>query len=210
MNLQDIKLEYIREELNKEDLKSTPYEQFKAWMQEIIESEITYPNAAFISTVSADGIPNSRTILVKDHSEDGLVLFSDYTSQKALELAENNNASLLFFWKEFDRQIRIQGKISKIDPLESEKYWDSRPKESQISAMASNQSSEISKQELQDRVNHLNEEFKDKPVPKPPTWGGYRISFDVVEFWQGRPNRLHDRFRYTQNSGEWKIDRLAP
>lgn len=210
MNLQDIKLEYIREELNKEDLKETPYLQFKQWMQEAIDSEITYPIAASLATVSNDGIPSSRTILIKDHSEEGLVLFSDYTSQKAIEVAENNHAALLFFWKEFDRQIRVQGKVSKIDPIESEKYWDSRPKQSQISALASNQSTEISKAELEQRVKLLSEEFKEKPIPRPQTWGGYRISFDVVEFWQGRPNRLHDRFRYIKNNNEWKISRLAP
>jgi len=210
MKLKDIKLEYVREELNTEDLKANPYDQLHDWMNDVIQAEITYPNAATLSTVSADHIPSSRTVLIKDYHELGITFFSDYTSAKAMDINSNKNVSLLFFWKELDRQIRINGQVSKIDPMKSENYWNSRPKESQISAMASNQSSIISKEELYEHVNQLNSEFKNKTIPCPPNWGGYLVSIDSAEFWQGRPNRLHDRFKYTKHKSSWQIQRLAP
>ena len=210
MKLKDIKLEYIREELKTSDLSLTPHEQFHIWMDEAIKAEVSYPNAASLSTVSKDYIPSSRTILIKDYNENGVTFFSDYTSHKAMEINENPNASLLLFWKEFDRQIRITGTINKCDPLISESYWNSRPKESQISALASNQSSEISKEELERRVSEMTIEFKDQYIERPITWGGYQLSFDKVEFWQGRPNRLHDRFLYESKNDSWEIKRLSP
>jgi pyridoxamine 5'-phosphate oxidase len=210
MDLKDIKLEYIREELNIEQLAHSPGEQLEKWMQDAIDAEISYPNAITLSTIDKDGFPNARIVLAKDIQKDGLVFFTDYTSSKALELIKSRKVSVLFFWKELDRQIRIQGEATKIDPEESEEYFLSRPYESQISALASNQSSVISKEELVTRVEKLKEQYSKGNVPYPANWGGYKVSIEKAEFWQGRPNRLHDRFAYIPSIDGHNIERLSP
>jgi pyridoxamine 5'-phosphate oxidase len=210
MDLKDIKLEYIREGLNQKDLEARPIEQIKKWMNQAIKSEITYANAASLSTITKDGYPSSRIILIKEILDEGLIFYTDYTGKKALEIIESRKVSLLLFWKELDRQVRIQGTATKIDPEKSEQYFLSRPYESQISALASNQSSVISKEELESRVLALKEQYPEGEVPYPNNWGGYIVSVDACEFWQGRPNRLHDRFEFTQEKKQWKISRLSP
>lgn len=210
MNLKDIKLEYIREELHEKDLEATPLDQLKKWMNQAIKSEITYANAASLSTLTKDNYPSSRIVLIKEIAEEGPVFYTDYTGKKALEIIENRKVSLLFFWKELDRQIRLQGMATKIDPEKSEEYFLSRPYESQISAMASNQSSVITKEELERRVVELKDQYPQGSVPYPNNWGGYCVSIDSCEFWQGRPNRLHDRFLFKKEQKNWNISRLSP
>ena len=208
-DLKSIQLEYHQKALEQKDLKPTPWDQLSIWFEDLEKEEITYPNAAFLSTSSKDGQPSSRTILIKEFNQEGLIFFTDYESRKGQEIDENPFVSLLFFWKELDRQVRIQGRIRKISREDSEKYFSSRPLGSKISAYSSHQSKKVSKQELEKSVeeNHKN---LGKNVPCPVRWGGYLISFDKAEFWQGRPNRLHDRFLFEKQGETWKISRLAP
>ncbi len=210
MDLKNVRQEYHQKELNLEDLKIDPVEQIQDWFEYAKKKEIPYLNAATLATVNAKGIPTNRIILIKEIENDGITFFTDYTSKKAMDIYQNKNVSLLIFWKELDRQIRVNGQARKIDAIESEKYFYSRPRESQISALASNQSQPISKEELNRRVQELDLKYKDQPVDFPENWGGYKISFDEVEVWQGRPSRLHDRFLYTQEKSFWKITRLSP
>lgn len=211
MNLEDIKLEYIREELNIEQLEKDPLDQFQKWMNQAIKTEISYPNAVTMTTVSEDNIPSSRIVLTKDISDKGITIYTDYHSDKGRDIEYNKNVSLLYFWKELDRQIRITGKASKTTREESQRYFHSRPKESQISAFISSQSKETTKEELYMRKANALNEFSNKEVPCPEQWGGYLISIEKIEFWQGRPNRLHDRFVYTkEDNSNWKITRLQP
>lgn len=210
MDLKDIKLEYIREELNQKDLNNDPSQQLQKWFKEAQFSEISYPNAVTLATVDKNGVPSTRIVLVKEITSNGIIFFTDYGSEKALNIENNNQVSILFFWKELDRQIRVVGEASKISLEESKEYFYSRPRESQISALASNQSSPITKEELVNRVNTIAEEFEGKEVKFPQTWGGYIVSYKSFEFWQGRPNRLHDRFQYKKEASNWNIERLSP
>ena len=206
MDLKSIKLEYIHNELNIKDLSADPMQQFELWMAQVLEAEVTYPNAAHLSTIGEDGYPSSRVILIKDVKKDGFVFFTNYESNKGREIKKCPKACIAFFWKEFDRQIRIIGELEKVDRLDSEKYFFSRPIESQISAISSPQSAVISKEELLDQV----EKTKSQKIKIPDFWGGYILKPKQYEFWQGRPNRLHDRFRYRNANGNWMIERLAP
>jgi len=211
MDLKDIKLEYIREELKAEDLNSNPTEQLKEWLKQVKDSEVTYPNAASLSTVSKDGIPTTRIILIKEIIDNDLLFFTDYRSTKSVHIENNNNVSLLFFWKELDRQIRIIGKAKKTSEAISRTYFQSRPKESQLSAWCSHQSHENTKEQLVKNLNTQKEKFKDiNSLPLPPFWGGFAITPCQYEFWQGRPNRLHDRFKYENTNEKWVITRLDP
>jgi pyridoxamine 5'-phosphate oxidase len=210
MDLKNIKLEYIREELDIKDLAPTPLEQVKKWFEEAIKAEISYPNAASLATISKDNIPSNRIVLIKEINENGVQFFTDYTSSKGQDLDTNPIASILLFWKELDRQIRITGKVSKTSREVSQAYFAKRPKESQISATASMQSKSIDKEKLQSEVKNLQDEFKNKDVECPSRWGGFHIELNEVEIWQGRPNRLHDRFLYKFIDNDWKIDRLSP
>ena len=174
-------------------------------------SEIPEVNAMTLATASTNGKPSARIVLLKDYNEQGFVFFSNYESHKGKELAVNANAALVFFWKEIERQIRIEGTAEKISAAESDAYFLSRPEGSRIGAWASPQSTVIeSRSLLEKNVNHFKQEFKNS-IPRPPHWGGYRVMPDLIEFWQGRSNRLHDRIQYTKTSGgSWKVDRLAP
>jgi pyridoxamine 5'-phosphate oxidase len=208
MDLKKIKLEYYRDELNLEDLDRDPLQQFKIWFDQAIKSEITYPNAATIATMGEDFYPQNRVILIKEVNSQGLVFFTNYDSAKGNQIQNNNKASLNIFWKELDRQIRVNGRLSKISSVESEEYFYSRPRASQISAIASPQSQMITKEELHAKVQKLEKEYPDK-LPMPKNWGGYLLTPVRFEFWQGRPNRLHDRFIYENKNG-WKPFRVGP
>lgn len=210
MNLEKMRSEYLNECLNREDLASTPFEQLEKWMAQVIEIDVKYPNAIALATVDKNNIPSSRIVLVKEILPEGIIFYTDYTGGKGQDLLANRNTAATFYWKELDRQVRIQGVATKIDPEKSEKYFLGRPFESKISALASNQSTTIQKVELERRVEELKVTYKDKEVPYPHNWGGYLISYDTVEFWQGRPSRLHDRYRFTKKDSEWLIERLAP
>lgn len=206
MKLDSIRLEYIQNELNIEDLKADPMQQFKLWMEQVLKAEISYPNAVHFTTLGEDGFPQSRVVLLKEVTEQGFVFYSNYQSPKARQLEKYPKASLNFFWKELDRQIRVSGTVEKISHKESEKYFLSRPIESQYMAIASPQGEVISKEELIARLDKA----KQSPAALPDYWGGYVLLPHSFEFWQGRPNRLHDRFRYGLENGGWKIERLAP
>lgn len=210
MNLEKMRDEYLSESFTRSDLDPTPYSLLDKWIDQAIKLDIKYPNAAALATVDKNNRPSNRMVLVKETLEEGVIFYTDYTGAKAVDLLTNRNAAVTFYWKELDRQIRIQGTTTKIDPEKSEEYFLSRPFESKISALASNQSSPITKDELDRRVAELKEMHKDGDVPYPHNWGGYLVSLDSIEFWQGRPNRLHDRYLYTKDHGEWKIQRLAP
>ncbi len=170
------------------------------------------PNAMTLATASADGFPSARIVLLKDFNEKGFVFFTNYSSFKGKQLEENPKACLVFFWKELERQVRITGLIEKISDSENDEYFYSRPKESQLGALASPQSQVIENREwLEDNYKKLLDEAVDKDVKRPAHWGGYRVKPVIIEFLQGRPGRLHDRLQYTlQENGEWKIERLAP
>lgn len=208
-DLKEIQLEYHQQPLQQKDLSSKPWDQLENWFTDLEKENITYPNAAILGSVDSSGWPSSRTILVKGFSKEGILFFTDYESQKGKDIASNPKVSLTFFWKELDRQVRIQGMAEKTSFDESETYFQSRPLASQISAASSFQSNPVTKEELENRVKAYSERYQEK-VPCPERWGGYRISFERVEFWQGRPNRLHDRYLYTKDNDTWNIQRLSP
>ena len=210
MDLKEIKLEYVRDELNLDDLNKNPYIQLKNWLDQAIKLEVSYPNAVSISTVNKENIPSTRIVLIKNVSDNGLVFFTDYDSQKGLDIESNNNVSILFFWKELDRQIRLTGKAYKTSRADSEEYFNSRARESQINAYASNQSKTTTKKLLYTSVENITKKFKNKEIECPTNWGGYNVTIEAIEFWQGRPNRLHDRFKYSKSKSGWDIKRLCP
>lgn len=212
MSISSIRKEYALHALNEEDVLHDPIQQFSRWWEEALKAEIEEVNAVTLATASADGMPAARTVLLKGFDTNGFVFFTNYNSLKAKHLAENPRAAMLFFWKELERQIRITGSVEKISEAESDAYYHSRPVGSRIGAWASPQSEVIeSRQWLEQRVKEVSEAFGHQAPKRPSFWGGYRLSPQSIEFWQGRPNRLHDRILYTlQNDGSWLIQRLAP
>ncbi len=204
--------EHIGKGLRRSDLNPDPIKQFANWFTTAIETGIGDVNAMSLATAGQDAKPSVRIVLLKSFDEDGFVFFTNYESEKGKQLEANPYAALGFYWIELDRQIRISGKVDKTSRKESQTYFRSRPVGSQLSAWASRQSAVLDGRRVLDaRMEEMNERFADKRVPLPPHWGGYRLKPDNMEFWQGRSNRLHDRFRYTRHSdGSWLIERLAP
>lgn len=211
-SIADIRAEYTKHTLDISDVQTDPLKQFEQWFDEAQKADISEVNAMNLSTVNQEGMPSSRIMLLKDIENDGFVFFTNYQSDKGKDLETNPVAALLFFWKELERQVRIQGNISKIGKEDSEEYFQSRPRGSQIGAWTSPQSSVIeSRQLLEDREKAIAEKYKGAEVlPKPEQWGGYILKPLKIEFWQGRPNRLHDRILYSLVDGTWQINRLAP
>ena len=188
-----------------------PFIQFKIWYKQVTDSNISMPDAMVLATSTLNGFPSLRTVLLKSVDENGIIFFTNYLSRKGKELVENPQASLLFYWKELERQIRVEGRVEKVSRSESEDYFHSRPRESQIGAWVSNQSSGIPNREfLDNKFNELKKKFGNKEIPLPDYWGGYRLIPVYFEFWQGRENRLHDRICYKKIQNSWKIFRLAP
>jgi len=207
-----IRTEYRQRSLSENDVKSDPIAQFSVWWDEAVSSQIEEVNAMTLATASADGVPAARIVLLKEYDKRGFVFFTNYESFKGRQLAENPRACLVFFWKELERQIRITGLVEKVTAEESDAYFNSRPEGSRLGAWTSPQSQVIENRAWLDiEEAKKKEEFNGKEIVRPPHWGGYVVKPVIVEFWQGRPSRLHDRIQYTLNEkGEWLIERLAP
>jgi len=211
-NIADIRRDYSHKSLSENDVDPNAIKQFGKWWQEAVNSKIDEVNAMTLATASIDALPSARIILLKEFNEKGFVFFSNYESYKAQQLAENPKACLVFFWKELERQVRITGLIEKISGKQSDDYFQSRPESSRIGAWASPQSRVIEDRDwLDEKFNELVNKMEGTAIPRPPHWGGYIVKPVVIEFWQGRPSRLHDRIQYTlEENGGWKIERLAP
>jgi pyridoxamine 5'-phosphate oxidase len=210
--LSQLRLDYTLHSLNEEDVATTPFAQFEKWWEDAVQSKIVEMNAMTVATTSSDGMPDARIVLLKAVDERGFVFFTNYNSAKSAQLMQNSNCCLLFFWKELERQVRIKGIAEKISVKESIDYFDSRPEGSKLGAWSSPQSMVVAgKAFLKETFEYYAERFKHGQIPKPPHWGGYRIKPTSIEFWQGRPSRMHDRILYTETAaGEWKTERLAP
>jgi pyridoxamine 5'-phosphate oxidase len=204
--------EYIGEGLRRRDLDPDPIKQFDAWFTAAAKAGIHDANAMALATATLDGKPSARVVLLKDFDESGFVFYTNYASEKGRQLEENPRAALVLYWMEVERQIRIEGTVEKTSREESEQYFHTRPAGAQLGAWASRQSEVIdARRVLNARLEEMTERFAQGEIPLPPHWGGYRLKPERIEFWQGRPDRLHDRFRYTrQKDGSWQIDRLAP
>jgi len=206
-----IRREYSFKDLDESKVNPDPFLQFSEWMDEAIKLGIIDPSAMILATASGSGKTSLRTVLLKGIESDGFLFYTNYESRKAKDISENPNASVLFFWKELERQIRISGEVIKISKEKSGEYFHSRPYESQLGALASEQSKIIpGRKYLEKRYKELKEKYNGGEIPLPSFWGGYKIIPDNFEFWQGRENRLHDRVCYLKEKGNWKIVRLAP
>lgn len=212
MDLSDFRKEYSAKGLHREDLESDPIRVFGRWFQQATELGIAEPNAMTLSTLAPDGFPSQRTVLLKAFDQKGFTFFTNYQSRKAQHIEANPRVCLLFPWVTLERQIIIQGIAEKISTAESLKYFITRPRESQIGAWVSNQSEVItSKKILLQKFEEIKSKFHDGEIPLPSFWGGYRVVPITIEFWQGGPGRIHDRFLFSRtNDSEWQIDRLAP
>jgi pyridoxamine 5'-phosphate oxidase len=211
MNLADFRKEYSGRGLHRSEILDDPIEQFSAWFDQAVELQVYEPNAMTLATVDETGMPSQRTVLLKHFDARGFTFFTNYHSRKGRQLAGNAKASLLFPWLTLERQIIVQGTVVKTSVEESREYFLARPRESQIGAWVSEQSEVIAGREfLTERLAGFEKKFSDGQVPIPPHWGGYRIIPETIEFWQGGPARLHDRFFYQRDGGSWKIDRLSP
>jgi pyridoxamine 5'-phosphate oxidase len=214
MSLADIRREYSRADLRRTDLDANPLTQFQKWFEQAkaaLTEKALDVNAATLATADKSGKPSARIVLLKGLDERGFIFFTNYDSRKGSELAENPNASLVFYWQQLERQVCIAGVIEKISRAESEKYFKSRPRGSQLAAWASNQSDVVKdRAALEAKWSEMEKKFPGE-IPLPPNWGGYVLKPERIEFWQGRPSRLHDRFQYLrQQSNSWKLERLAP
>ncbi|MEE9445838.1 MAG: pyridoxamine 5'-phosphate oxidase [Cocleimonas sp.] len=211
MDISDYRREYNKGGLNKKDLDKSPFTQFKKWFKQAMEADIPDASAMSLATVSVDGKPTQRTVLLKLFDEKGFIFFTNYSSLKSQQMEKNANVSLLFPWTELERQIEINGTATKISTAESLKYFLSRPRGSQLGAWASTQSSPItSRQILEGQLQKMKNKFTHGEIPLPDFWGGYRVAPETIEFWQGGVNRLHDRFEYKRVDGNWDIQRLQP
>ncbi|HZV69072.1 MAG TPA: pyridoxamine 5'-phosphate oxidase [Saprospiraceae bacterium] len=210
--IEDIRRAYQDGTLDVNDLSSNPVEQFYQWWNDAVTSEIVEPNAMTLATVDREGQPSARVVLLKGVNMEGFEFYTNYKSQKARDIEANPKVALVFLWKELERQVRIEGVAIKVSREKSEAYFQSRPRGSQIGAMASPQSEIIPDRRLLDeKLIALNREFENTdPIPCPDYWGGYIVIPHMIEFWQGRPDRLHDRFRFSKNESGWTIERLAP
>jgi pyridoxamine 5'-phosphate oxidase len=211
MEMSELRREYRAAGLDRDQLDDDPVAQFGRWFGEAERADLIEPNAMTLATSSPDRRPSARIVLLKGFGPDGFVFFSNYASRKGDELAANPNAALVFWWPPLERQVRLEGRVERTTTEESEAYWASRPLGSRLAALASAQSQVLAgREELVRRVEELAARHRDGDVPLPEAWGGYRLVPDAFEFWQGQPNRLHDRFRYTRRQDGWLVERLSP
>ncbi|MBK5142406.1 pyridoxamine 5'-phosphate oxidase [Budviciaceae bacterium BWR-B9] len=210
-DIADLRREYTQGSLRRKDLPEDPLVLFELWLKQACEAQIPDPTAMCVATVDAQGRPSQRIVLLKHYDEKGFVFYTNLGSRKAQQIAQNNQVNLLFPWHFFDRQVMVSGKAERLSSIEVLKYFHSRPKDSQIAAWVSQQSSRISTRGvLESKFLELKQKFLQGEVPLPSFWGGFRVSIEEMEFWQGGVNRLHDRFVYQRAENHWNIDRLAP
>lgn len=211
----DLRRNYSQQTLLETDVNPDPFIQFQIWFDQAIQAQVPEPNAMTLATVSAEGKPSARVVLLKDADARGFVFYTNFNSRKGQELAQNPWASLVFWWADLERQIRIEGEVTTVSNIEADAYFYSRPRGSQLGALASHQSQIIADRTvLETTLQDLEAQYRDRLIPRPSHWGGYRLSPVTIEFWQGRPNRLHDRLRYQLNPTNigtlWEIQRLSP
>jgi pyridoxamine 5'-phosphate oxidase len=212
MTVTTMRREYGQASLNESDVSDNPIDQFQAWFNDALAAEVLEPNAMTLATAATDGRPSARVVLLKEFDHRGFSFHTNYESRKGQELEANAWAALVFFWPVLERQVRIEGRVERVSAAESDAYFAQRPPGSRLGALASSQSQAIpNRKMLEARLRQLQQEHPTGEVPRPPHWGGYRVIPDCVEFWQGRPNRLHDRLRYRLlGDGGWLLERLAP
>lgn len=209
--INSLRHDFTKKTLDRDDVFPDPILQFEKWFKEAVDAKVNDPNAMGLSTVSASNKPSSRIVLLRNFDKNGFVFYTNYDSRKGSEINQNPNAALLFFWPELERQVRIEGILKKQTNEESNRYFDSRPRESKLGAWTSNQSKPIENRTVLDKAYAENEKkYPDKNVPRPPFWGGYVLIPQYIEFWQGRASRLHDRILYSLEKENWNIERLSP
>lgn len=212
MDIEKLRKEYLANTLEIDHLNTNPFMQLKKWVQEAIDCAIVEPNAMILATANKEGRPTTRTVLMKEIDDRGIIFYTNYESRKGRDISENPFASCTIFWRELERQVTFEGTVVKISEEHSTRYFAKRPRDSQLGAWCSKQGTVIaSRSILEDAYQKYETEFSDKPIPKPPYWGGYRLEPEIFVFWQGREKRLHDRFIYSKtHAGEWVINRLSP
>jgi pyridoxamine 5'-phosphate oxidase len=211
VNIADLRKKYTKSGLLEENLPENPMQLFRQWLEEAVKAGVPEPNAMALATVSPEGTPNVRMVLLKAVEDHSITFFTNFNSRKGKDLAATPAASCTFWWAELERQVRISGTVQKVPDSVSEAYFRSRPRESRIGAVASNQSMPVAgREELEKAFAAIEREYEGKEIPKPDDWGGYEITIQEIEFWQGRPGRMHDRISYLVSSGKWNRQRLAP